>query len=334
MTRTTRILTATCIALLLAPHVAQPASACPPAPSAVRDLDLSGYYLDRAKSVVDPAAKARKRTAVRPLKDFLNGVTKLADRAVRSNPRDSAKHAACALRWLRHWASEGAYLGRMASKQAQAQRKWDLAGLALAYLKVRGHAEAADKTLIEPWLREIADRARAVYDDPGKIRNNHWYWLGLGLGAVGIATDSPRHWREARRIMKDAARDIRDDGLLPLELKRGRRALHYHTFAAMPLVTLAELAASRDEDWYALNSAALHRLVRATAAGLVDPTRFDRAAGLQQERPARPRAGWLQLYQSRFQNELPPRLPAAKAGHRWLGGNVGNLRTVLSRREI
>ena len=305
---------------------------CPPPPEAVSNLNLPGYYKDKAKSVVDPTAQSRKRAAVKPLKDYLNALSRLVDRAVLARPQTRrAGFGHCAIYWLRAWAEGGAYLGTMSSKQAESQRKWDLAGLALAYLKVRRYAGPVDRKAIDPWLQEIADRTRAIYVSPGKIRNNHWYWLGLGLGAVGLATKSERHWSEARNIMRDAANDIDPDGFLPRELKRGKRALHYHTFSAMPLVTLAELAEARQENWYAFGNGALHRLVKATANALVNPQRLEDAAGAGQERPLRSRAGWLQLYRSRFPDRsLPPDTPAAKARHRWLGGDVMALSRVLT----
>ncbi len=305
---------------------------CPPPIEPVRDLDLPGYYKDKAKSVVDPTAEARKRAAVKPLKDYLNAVTMFADRAVLARPQERrAGYGHCAVFWLRTWAEGRAYLGAMGSKQAEAQRKWDLAGLALAYLKVRRYAGPIDRRIIDPWLQDIADRARAIYDSPGKVRNNHWYWLGLGLGAVGLVTDSGRHWHEARRIMQDAANDIGPNGYLPKELKRGKRALHYHTFSAMPLIAMAQLARAKNEDWAGLGNGALHRLVKATAEALINPARIELAAGVRQERPLRPRAGWLQLYRFQFpEQSLPRTLPASKPRHRWLGGDVLALTRALS----
>lgn len=305
---------------------------CPPPPAAVRHLDLPGYYKDKAKSVVDPTAQARRRAAVKPLKGYLNSVAKMADRAVLSQSLSRRSgYGHCAVSWLRSWAEGGAYLGRMSSKQAEAQRKWDLAGLSLGYLKIRRYADPLDRKIIDPWLQTIADRARAVYEIPGKIRNNHWYWLGLGLGGVGLATDSRRHWSEAHRVMRDASKDISPEGFLPLELKRGKRALHYHTFSVMALVTLADLGRAKRQSWYELENDALHRLVKSTARALVDPSLIEGAAGIRQERPLKPRAGWPQLYELRFPGRSFPRnMPVAKPQHRWLGGNVLALRRTLS----
>ena len=305
---------------------------CPSPPAPVRTIDLTGYYKDKAKSVVDPTALARRRAAVKPLKDYLNSVSKMADRAVLSQSLSRrAGYGHCAVSWLRSWAEGGAYLGRMSSKQAEAQRKWDLAGLSLAYLKIRRYADPLDRKILDPWLQAIADRARAVYDSPGKIRNNHWYWLGLGLGGVGLATKSERHWSEAKQIMQDAAKDISPEGFLPLELKRGKRALHYHTFSVMALVTLAELGKTKRQSWYELENDALHRLVRSTARALVDPSTIENAAGIQQERPLKARAGWPQLYELQFpRRPFPGSMPVAKPQHRWLGGNVLALKRTLS----
>jgi poly(beta-D-mannuronate) lyase len=179
----------------------------------------------------------------------------------------------------------------------------------------------------------FADATRAFFDDPARTRNNHWYWLGLAVGAVALATDSDRHWQIARGIMIDATRDIGADGFLPMELERGARALHYHAFAVMPLVVLAELGVRRGEDFYALGDSALHRLVAATANGLADPTTFDRRAGQAQERPVKPFAGWLPLYGRRFAERSKALATITMpAGHRWIGGDMGVLAQALAPR--
>ena len=130
--------------------------------------------------------------------------------------------------------------------------------------------------------------------------------------------------------MGDAARDIGPDGTLKRELARGGRAIHYHAFAVMPLVVLAELgAAMGDGDWYALNDGALHRLVSVTAKGLAEPALFAKLAAVPQQPHPGTGAGWAQLYERRFPGRVA--LPAMKSGDRWLGGDVTALMRVLDR---
>ena len=298
------------------------------------DLDIARFYGDAKGSVVDPKLQAKHDAATAPLTAFLRAVTSNADKAwTRPTEKSRGEAARCALDWIAAWARGNAWLGRMAQHQAEYQRKWDLAGLSLAYLKVRRFASSQDRQLIEPYLMRFADAARAFFDDPARQRNNHWYWLGLSVGAVAMATDSDRHWQIARGIMADAARDIAADGTLARELERQGRALHYHAFAAMPLVVLAELAARRGEDFYAVSDGALHGLVAVTARGLADPATFDRLAKAAQERPLRPFAGWLPLYAQRFP-ERAAALPAIAMppAHRWLGGDVRIIGQAITKR--
>ena len=308
----------------------QAEAGCAAVPAAVVSLDVPRFYGDEAGTVVDPALKALHARAVEPLTAFLRHVVSDADHAyTRTSLKSQTEAAECALGWLQTWAAQGAWLGTMSTKQAEYQRKWDLAGVALAYLKVRSFARPEQRQVIEPWLQRFADKARAFFDDTSHKRNNHWYWLGLGEAAVGLATGSQRHFDIARGIMQDAVRDIAADGTLPAELARGQRALHYHVFALVPLVMMAELAASRGEDWYSLNNGALHRLVGVTAVGLAAPETFDRLAAIAQERPVNARAGWLQVYQRRFPDRLSQSIAGVADGHRWLGGNVAVLMTAL-----
>jgi poly(beta-D-mannuronate) lyase len=318
--------------LALVPRIAQAAPGCAPAPPVVSALKIPSYYGDKAGSVEVPALKAQHDAAVEPLTLYVRHVASDADNAnTRQTPKAQAEAAHCALDWMQAWAAGNGWLGKMSTKQAEYQRKWDLAGVALAYLKVRRFATPDQRQVIEPWLQRWADAAHAFFNDRGHTRNNHWYWLGLGETAVGLATDSPRHWDIGRGIMSDAARDIAADGTLPAELARKRRALHYHGFSLMPLVIMAELAAKKGEDWYAMNSGALHKLVAITNDGLQSPALFDRLAGARQEQPVNAHAGWLQAYQKRFPDRLKGTQPRVASSHRWLGGNVEVLLGVLKK---
>ncbi len=306
------------------------AKACEPAPAPIRDIVLPRYYTDASGSEIDAEAKALHAEAVAPLTEFLRQIVKGADKAV---AYDDTQQAKCALEWLETWARGGAWLGVMGSKQAEYQRKWDLGGVAAAYLKLKVHATPAKQRTIEGWLKQWADLAYAFQSDPDRQRNNQLYWLGFALGATAIATDSDRHWRLSRDIMSEAAKHIAEDGALALELERKSQALHYHSFAVTPLVALAEMAAQRGENWFELEQGALHRLVALTIAGLNKPAIFDELSGYPQKLPAGTGAGWLWLYGQRYASLLPAMLPVVPRDHRWLGGDVANLKRVLSDRR-
>jgi poly(beta-D-mannuronate) lyase len=297
----------------------------------VRDIDIPRFYADEAGTRIDPKQRALNAAAGKPLTEYLRFVTKEADRSLKSaSPAKRMEAARCASSWIAAWAGGGAWLGRMETQQAEYQRKWDLAGVSLVYLKVKPFATAAERRVIEPWLDKFAIATRAFFDNPMRKRNNHWYWLGLALAGTAIAIDSDRHWSEARGIMQDAARDIRADGALPMELARGGRAAHYHAFAVMPLVVMAELGAARGEDWYGLRGGALHRLVALTVAGFAEPAMFERLAGTPQQPTANSMGtGWLPLYRRRFPDRLRSPLPEMRTSHRWTGGDVLLLARML-----
>jgi poly(beta-D-mannuronate) lyase len=322
------------LVFVLALALARGAGACTSPPPPVRDLDIPRFYGDAAGTVVDPKRAAQHEAAVAPLNAFLRHVTQEADKALKeTKERERRERAACAVRWLAAWAQGDAWLGRMASQQAEYQRKWDAGGVALAYLKLKPYATPAERAVIAPWLIRLADASRAFFDDPARQRNNHWYWLGLGQAAVALAAESPRHWEIARGIMRDAARDIAADGTLAAETARGSRALFYHVFALVPLVVAAEVAASRGEDWYAFGDGALHRLAGLVHKGLADPKLFDKLAGVAQERPVNARYAWLQLYLRRFPARLAGPHPIVAEGNRWIGGSGAVLLDALSKRR-
>ncbi len=211
-------MTTTGIILLAGLLLADPARAqpCPLPPLPVKDLNVPRFYLMRPAPSSTRSCRTNTRKPSLRSTCFCVRSRQDADKALRrTNPKSQVELAVCALAWLTDWAKGEAWLGVMATRQAEYQRKWDLAGVALSYLKLQRFATADERAVIEPWLIKWADTARAFFNDPERKRNNHWYWLGLGQAAVGVATNSPRHWELARGIMRDATADIRADGTLP-----------------------------------------------------------------------------------------------------------------------
>jgi len=279
--------TLSCIALLLAPVLAFAAAgvqACDAPPPAVRDIDANRYYSDAHNSIVDPVLKARNEAAVKPVNEFLDAVARSATAWQRKrDPQD----AACALGWLQAWAAQDALLGKMSSNQSWYTRKWTLGGLALSYARVQAAATPQQRKSIEDWFRKLADLTIAHADANKGVRNNHYYWEGLAVTAVGAVTQDQAYLAWGRKVFDHAMGQIQPDGSLPHEMARAAKALHYHLYAAAPLVLMASILD--------VQHPALDRLVRFGFDAVANPATIERLAGSPQERPSR-MPGWIAFY--------------------------------------
>jgi len=296
-------------AAALAPAHAAGAAPCTP-PAAVRDIDANSYYKDGQHAVVDPELRERNIAATQALDDYLDAV---AGRASAYGSRGDVAGGRCALVWLTAWADGHAMLGKMASAQSYHQRKWTLAGLALSYARVRALADGAQRDAIDGWLRTLADATIAHADAHKGPRNNHYYWEGLAVAAVGAVTRDARQLDWGRAVFASAMEQIGDDGALPRELARGPRALLYHAFSAAPLTMLASILD--------VHAPRLDRLVRYTVAGAHDASAIAKAAGAPQQPLSRQAMAWLPVYgRHAGKRDL---LPGNGASYPRLGGALG-----------
>ena len=133
--------------------------------------------------------------------------------------------------------------------------------------------------------RRLARLARIVQPISAKEKefNNHAYWTGLGVAAAGIAANDRSLFDWGIGKFDLGADAVTADGTLPLEMKRGQRAIHSHFFALTPLVYLAELGEANGLEPYARNGGAIKRLVERSVAGSRDPRWFALRAGATQD---------------------------------------------------
>jgi poly(beta-D-mannuronate) lyase len=292
-------------------------AACDDPPPPVRDIIADRFYVDTASSIADKAIITRNKTALATLDRTLITILAMEDQGL-AGDRVSV---ACAARWLVIWANGGAMLGHMSSQQAEVERKWRTAGMAVGYLKIRASLEPADRATIDAWMNALGDHVVENQGWPAR-RNNHVYWAGFAAGAVGTATGATRLLDYSRRAFDAGMSDIRPDGTLPLELARRQKALEYTNYALAPLVMTAELAALRGEDWYGHDNGAIHRLAARVLTGLRDPKGFAALAGEPSvDVPRGGLLGWLAFYRRRF----PDRVDGAPSGpfhYSWLGGDL------------
>jgi poly(beta-D-mannuronate) lyase len=281
--------------------------ACPAAFFVPRDLTMDGFYRldDPTHSIIDPIRQDAYNHASESVKSAGLAIVAAADDFRETGSRAAAL---CSLSLIHALAAQNSMDGKMSSNQAYYVQGWVAGAIAIASLKVRGYGFSTlqDDASSAAWLRRIADQTESFYaarKESDSNRNNHFYWAGVEIAAIGIFADDQGAFDWGIKAYTNGVDRIQPDGTLPLEMKRGSRALHYHLYALAPLVLLAEFGEANGIDLYGRDRGALHRLVNASVQGLVNPTLFERATGMKQEVPAHPsgdQIGWGPPYLRRF----------------------------------
>ena len=236
--------------------------------------------------MIDPVLRAKNIAASKPIEDFLSQVAR--DANGQGDP-------ACALSWLANWGEQKAMLGKMSSEQAYYVRKWTLSGMALNYARIRQQATPAQRAVIEGWFKALADATIAHSDAKKGVRNNHYYWEGLAVTAVGGVTGEARYLDWGRKVLNHALGQMEADGALPAEMERAGKALHYQVYAATPLVFIASILDVHDPR--------LDTLVAFTVAASADPSAIAKRTGVEQERVG---SREVTMIYNRHQGKPPP----------------------------
>ncbi|HEV2324651.1 MAG TPA: alginate lyase family protein [Terracidiphilus sp.] len=303
--------------------------ACPAPIHLSPDLTTSGFYSDAHASIIDPAKWAAYQKTSGPVKHLGNVTVKAADAYQSTGSRQAAE---CVLRLEKTAALDRALTGNMSSNQAYFVQGWVVGAMAIALLKVRpsGLIEAPDTRLISDWMKSVSQQTIAFYKQRDAVTagngNNHLYWAGVQVGAVAIAANDRKLFAWAVAAYRNGIVQITPQGTLPLEMRRGRRALHYALYACAPLVYLAEFGEDNGIDLYAEDHYALKRLVNRSIAGLDGSGYFDKATGIKQDLPDGPPSaeaiGWAKVYEHRFPDPTITKLlsQAHSLSYMYLGG--------------
>jgi poly(beta-D-mannuronate) lyase len=285
--------------------------ACPAIAHIAPDLVTDGFYRldDPTHSIIDPVRQEAYRKSSDGVKNVGMEIVKAADTYRSTGSKQAAQ---CANNQIMTLAQEHALAGRMSSNQAYYVQGWVAGAVAIAYLKVRDARTATPQQseLVAAWLQSIGKQTIAYYEEhrkssQGDRQNNHLYWAGVELAAIGVAADNSKDFAWAMDTYNTGVDKIQPDGTLPLEMARGSRALHYHLYALAPLVLLAEFGEANHMDLYARANGAIHRLVNTSVGGLRDPAPFAKATNVQQEVPktiSGDQIGWAPPYVKRFPN--------------------------------
>jgi poly(beta-D-mannuronate) lyase len=185
--------------------------------------------------------------------------------------------------------------------------------------------------VILPWIVNVVQQTENYYDtrrekETGDSENNHLYWAGVEISAAGIAANDRQLFNWGMDAYRAGVARIQPDGSLPLEMKRGQRALHYHLFAAARLVYLAEFGEDNGLHLYAEHDHALRRLANLSTLGMADNSFFVRATGIAQDTPNGPptaeQISWAKIYVARFPDPMISKLiaRAPSLSYMYLGG--------------
>ncbi len=256
------------------------AQRCPSIPAPVITIPSSRRYVqsDPHRATVDPAAVAQRQEKLTPVFRFLSVVAHLSDDVFRG---DSDKMR-CLTGTLDSWAKADALLGPTRDMQPGYDRAWALAGLSLAILKGKrvGLRPTDD---LRRWLKQLATQVR-TFADGHNLRNNLGAWSALAVGASSQITANESDWQWAVAYHKMLLREVGSDGSLPRELNRGKRALGYHVFAAIPLIALQQLRECRkDADESSKNS--LTRLLNLLKSSNKEEIIRIKSGGFEQDSP-------------------------------------------------
>lgn len=305
----------------LAPVTVKDGFSCPRPPAKpLRDLYFESIYKDSdpARATIDKHAQKQYLNETKETRAFENELLRMSNGYLRLG---SVARAKCVLDWLDGWAREDALLGAVNDKGV-AVRQWMLASFASAYAQVKDEKRLSGKQKknVRRWL---SAGARTVIEDypagakQDRKANNHLYWAAWAVTITGIAVGDRHFYDWGITRARDAVEgQFLDDSTLPLEMARGKKALHYHIFAAVPLIMLAEAAARNGDDLYALRKGMLHGFVAGILDGMKDPSYFEEAANADQMSAGRLHVGnfaWMEAYNSRFPS---PRIERYLKRHR------------------
>jgi len=312
---------------------------CAAAPPVIRDLEYSSVYTDRSEGVskVDEKAQKRYRKEMKPISKYEEYIVRLANRHAATG-LNKTPYGDCALQWMADWAQQDGFLGR-SNELGQAVRKWTLGSIAAAYLQIQEKPQinldtsasdpenqnlplnqTANHHFVQKWIHDLAYQVKKDYSthaDAKSRNNNHLYWAAWSVMASSIALNDHDLYDWALKKAHQGINAITPEGTLPLEMAREYRAYHYHTFAMLPLVMMAEASTVNGAHLYTEKGSRLSLLADRILSSVDNIDYFEQATGKDQDlkscmTPAQ--FAWLPVYAarhpemdlSRFQNRFSP----------------------------
>lgn len=263
---------------------------CPPFPAPYTDtLDFPSKYegSGKARDQLNEASDAEYKARSKPVTDLEKAITKVVDKYLETGRPEAL---ACAINGYLGWAQAGGLRGPATTYSGKAIRKWSLASLSGAWLRLKFsssqplRAYPEQSAAIEQWLGRVADQVVSEWDPDAPLKNvnNHFYWAAWSVMATGVALDRRELFDWSTRIYNTFATQADEQGFLPNELNRETRALGYHNFAITPLAMIAAFGKANGVDLASQGNGALKRLATVTLQGIDNPKLFEDRTGKPQ----------------------------------------------------
>ncbi|PRY72781.1 alginate lyase family protein [Halomonas ventosae] len=240
-------------------------------------LRVPGYY---------PSPEAWE-LASEPLFQFEDNVSMLAGSFVASG---DDYYAECLVRFLDHWAQQEAltdFYYDSLEPQAWFATESMIFAAAMAYANVRPFVEGMEeeRERVEAWLNGLAHQHADIPGGEGNsCCNNHFYRRALYASMVGVLTEDDELFRFGVSAIHAALNDMTQEGAFPLEVSRGRRAIHYQNYGLLYLITNMQVIARQGYDIFELevDGHTIHDAIDFLFAILDDPAALGDYAPLEQ----------------------------------------------------
>lgn len=246
-----------------------------------------------------------------PIFDFEDSVSNLAGAFVASG---DTYYAECLVHYLHGWAEVKAltaFIYDSTRPQAWFASESMLFAAAMGYSIVRPYVDGLkeQRAEVEQWLHGLALQHSAF---PGHQEdsccNNHLYRRALYASMIGVLVEDNELFRFGVRAIYSALHDMTEEGALPLEVRRGRRATHYQNYALGYLITNMQVIHRQGYDIFDLEyeSSNVHEAVDYLLRILDDP------AALGNYAPREQYTGflrdpqyftWMEIYLSHFDHQ-------------------------------
>lgn len=127
--------------------------------------------------------------------------------------------------------------------------KRGLLPIIMSYLIIEESLSSSEQTQIKNWIDPLVRRVDHKFG--GDVdHNNHRYLADSVLTLWGDVIDDKELYNKGRTRFEIAIHDMRADGSLPLETRRGSRALWYMRQSLANLTFMAEIYAQNGDDLY------------------------------------------------------------------------------------